>query len=378
MKWMNKKSDLDKFSESIKNTNRGDLKFELLTPLRSMNINSSLHSFYDFREIKENLENLLKAESNLVFYVLHQNFMCDDEHKEFFKNMVGRFFNLPESLWDYYNGGSFINHYSNKGSLLGLVLLENCELYQEHKNGTPKVLNHKFKAENSQNSSMLYFNKHSLRQIGGITNPINEYCNFFYPCNVFGRSESSFDIRHGFERDYEYGRFDSTADSIYTSSIGAKVSNPWFICTYDYLESITEEIILYEAVINKSTYASLGIEKKDIIIERLKKQAKKINVKFDDEWIPKFDAEEEKQIRSLSQTFKWTKDYIFQNEKNLNLNVLGLNLTVPWDFEMVKFFIKRGYGGSMSENKAVFEKVFKSILTEEIVNMLFKLEYEKF
>jgi len=64
---------------------------ELLNPLKSININSDLHSFYNFRESKDSIEALLKAQSNLVFYVLHQNFMCDEEHKNFFKNMIGRF-----------------------------------------------------------------------------------------------------------------------------------------------------------------------------------------------------------------------------------------------------------------------------------------------
>ena len=114
------------------------------------------------------------------------------------------------------------------------------------------------------------------------------------------------------------------------------------------------------------------------IVNVIKKRANELNIEFKDEWIPDWSFEDEKLIRSLSQTFQWSKDYIFENEDLLNLDVLGLNMTVPWDMDLVKFFIKRGYSGRMSENKAVFDQVFKPLLTDEILDMLFRLEYEKY
>lgn len=43
--------------------------------------------------------------------------------------------------------------------------------------------------------------------------------------------------------------------------------------------------------------------------------------------------------------------------------------------ELVKFFIDRGYGGRMSENKAVYDKVFEQLLTDDILKKLFSCEY---
>ena len=53
-------------------------------------------------------------------------------------------------------------------------------------------------------------------------------------------------------------------------------------------------------------------------------------------------------------------------------------MSVPWDMELVKLFIMKGFGGRMSENKAVFDKVFKPLLTEEILDKLFRCEYDKY
>jgi len=53
-------------------------------------------------------------------------------------------------------------------------------------------------------------------------------------------------------------------------------------------------------------------------------------------------------------------------------------MTVPWDIELVKFFIDRGYGGRMSENKAVFDKVFEPIITDGIIEKLFNCEYKTY
>ena len=79
-----------------------DTLLDLLNPLRSINLNSNLHSFYNFRSMKDNVEKILKTQSNIIYYILHQNFMGEEAHKEFFKNMVGRFYDLPDRFWDYY------------------------------------------------------------------------------------------------------------------------------------------------------------------------------------------------------------------------------------------------------------------------------------
>src|SRR5690606_9411119 len=110
-----------------------------------------------------------------------------------------------------------------------------------------------------------------------------------------------------------------------------------------------------------------------------KERATLEEIEWNDEWIPNFWVEDDfKIIRSLSQTFNWTKEYIFQNEGLFNLDVLGLNMSVPWDMELVKFFIERSYGRRMSENKAVFDKVFEPLLTDEILKKLFYCEYEPY
>lgn len=348
---------------------------ELLNPLKSVNINSDLHSFNNFRESKESIEALLKAQSNLVFYVLHQNFMCDDVHKEFFKNMVGRFYDLHEKFWDYYRG---VNYFSTSEieALSGLILLENGPLYLKTLNGDYKLIKRRFEAENSAKLGKLVFNSHALLHFHGIDILNKEFAWFYFP---FNRDNSNSVFTHyklGFENSYEYGRFKPLDDLWFARHWDSK--NDWYIITEQMIASSKSVESFKNHIKDSKLYASIGVDNMDKNISFFNQISKNANFEFKEDWIPQFDDETKKKIRSISQTFQWSKEFIFENEDLLNLDVLGLNMTVPWDMELVKFFVKRGYGGRMSENKAVFDKVFKPLLTDEILDMLFRLEYEKY
>lgn len=348
-------------------SNSGSI-LELLNPLKSVNINSNLHSFNNFRESKESIEALLKAQSNLVFYVLHQNFMCDDSHKEFFKNMVGRFYDLPEMFWGYYRG---INYFSEdeKESLNGLVLLENGPLYLRTLNGDYNFIHYNFKAVNSRTNDKILFNKYCLIHLHGFDNINYEIADDFAPINSNIKLDS-FNSR-GFNQKYEENRFRTNLKDKY-------VYGYWDIVKDENFNSIFWRYGGDVPLRYMSLYASYGIDDLDATISHIMKMSTENGRNFSENDFPKWNNDDLNMIRSISQTFEWSKNYIFENEDLLNLDVLGLNMTVPWDMDLVKFFIKRGYGGRMSENKAVFDKVFKPLLTDEILDMLFRLEYEKY
>jgi hypothetical protein len=349
---------------------------ELLNPLKSANFNSELHSFNNFRESKESIEALLKAQSNLVFYVLHQNFMCDDAHKEFFKNMVGRFYDLHEKFWDYYRGIKLADN-----AIFGLILTENFHLYQKYKDIEYNLNKHTFTMFEGVGSTFKKFNKMTLEEYFGevIDNKISKYFNPFNNIDntVYYQIWETRSESKSFKNEYEYGRFQPNHYFIKRKT-EKQEQNFWFLATYDWIKTFeSDKIDFTTALFSFSVYASLGLENYDKIIDTFKERAEGLGL----EWlniIPKWDIEHCKKIRSLSQTFPWSKEFIFENEDLLNLDVLGLNMTVPWDIDLVKFFVKRGYGGRMSENKAVFDKVFKPLLTDEILDMLFRLEYEKY
>lgn len=340
---------------------------DMLNPLKSININSDLHSFYSFRESKESVEALLKAQTNLVFYVIHQNFMCDAVHKDFFKNMVGRFYDLPERFWGYYRG---INYFSDnkKESINGLVLVENAQLYFRAIKGDHAFIEYEFKAVNSKTLDVIVFNNLALKHLHGLTDVEYDYARDFFPFNTNFKN-SSFSGHYHFLKVYETYRFQNNINN-------DSISGYWDIFTTDNILKKLYSKGEYPIFSSRSLYASFGIDNPDHLIETINNEYVKKGKCFDK--IKDWPEDDIKMIRSLSQTFNWTKEYILQNEEKLDLDVLGLNMTVPWDLDLVKFFIKRGYGGRMSENKAVFDRVFKPLLTDEILDMLFRLEYEKY
>jgi len=365
-----------------KNTTGSGSILELLNPLKSVNINSDLHSFYNFRESKESVEALLKAQTNLVFYVVHQNFMCDEAHKEFFKNMIGRFYDVPENLWDYYQGYEYIE-YDDNSTLLGLVLLENKNIYEKHFSRNTKMQKKRFAREIREKpiKDIQFKNRLCLEEYWG-GDYSNAFTKYFEPFNNYldGTKRIAGQRRYAecFKNPYEYGRFKTDIYWI-KHNYDHNAINFWYKISFD-------ELVLFEnfpAFIDSfigahGLYASLGLENFDKIINTVKDKAKVFNKEFNENWIPKWTEEDKKMIRSLSQTFNWTKDFIYNNEELLDLDVLGLNMSVPWDIDLVKFFIRKGFGGRMSENKAVFDKVFKPLLTDAIVEILFNLEYPKY
>lgn len=358
---------------------------ELLNPLKSVNINSDLHSFNNFRESKESIEALLKAQSNLVFYVLHQNFMCDDAHKEFFKNMVGRFYDLPQKFWDYYRGIDYSKNSNKEGiTILGIVLFENKYFYDKLLKFDFTILKKSFKLVKQDNPcfDIKYLNALCLEEYWG-GEYVKSHVRYFTPSNK--KNIVDYDLNSerkwesiSFDNNFEFGRFKTNKCQVKRKKEILE-ENFWFQISIEEIEKMDSfPVKIKDFISYYGVYASIGLYRMSEIVNVIKKRANELNIEFKDEWIPDWSFEDEKLIRSLSQTFQWSKDYIFENEDLLNLDVLGLNMTVPWDMDLVKFFVKRGYGGRMSENKAVFDKVFKPLLTDEILDMLFRLEYEKY
>lgn len=374
---------VSKKRETANQTGYSGSILELLNPLKSVNINSDLHSFNNFRESKESIEALLKAQSNLVFYVLHQNFMCNDVHKEFFKNMVGRFYDLPERFWGYYRGFDFSSN-SHGTTLLGLVLFENRNFYDKLMKFDFPILKRSFERVKSEKPAVdiKYLNALCLEEYwGGEYSDL--YVRYFAPSNK--KNITDYDLSSerkwesiSFDNNFEFGRFKTNKCQVKRKKEILE-ENFWFQISIAEIEKMDSfPVKIKDFISYYGVYASIGLYRKHEIVNVIKKRANELNIEFKDEWIPDWDIDDEKLIRSLSQTFQWSKDYIFENEDLLNLDVLGLNMTVPWDIDLVNFFVKRGYGGRMSENKAVFDKVFKPLLTDEILDMLFRLEYEKY
>ncbi len=135
---------------------------DLLNPLMDANINPNLHSFYDFRELKDSVLDLLRKQENMIFYVLHQNFMCDEDHKGFFKEIVGRYYDVPEKLWGYYKGLKYFSE-DNNNVCVGLVLFENYNLYKRAIAGESKICDYQFKVDDDSKSlANLRFNELSF------------------------------------------------------------------------------------------------------------------------------------------------------------------------------------------------------------------------
>lgn len=376
---LQKKEKTSSVSYSIGDNNSTIL--ELLNPLKSININSNFHSFYNFKQMRSQVDKLIKAQSNIIFYVIHQNFMCDDEHKEFFKNMVGRFYDMPEWSWKYYNGYKYRIYKSYK-TILHLVLLENFNLYKRYKYVKEVFGNITFNT--NQDSTAFYdaicFSLLALEEYWGESNFKYDHTAYYVPFNKHKITDEDISDKRSwngitFDEPYEFGRMQPTNFLIKRKSETLQ-DNYWFVASYDWIENSKEVADKFEwAILNYGVYASLGLENFDKIISAFKTRAEELNIAWKESWEEMWDEVDCKIIRSLSQTFPWSKEYIVENEQILNLDVLGLNMTVPWDMELVKFFIERGYGGRMSENKAVFDKVFEPILTDDILLKLFNCEY---
>jgi hypothetical protein len=351
---------------------------EMLNPLKSINLTSNLHSFYNFKELKKQVEVLMRTQSNIIFYILHQNFMVDEAHKDFFKNMVGRFYDLPEWAWKFYQGEKY-----NSDTMIGLVLTENKHYYKKYFKERNQFKDHEFSSlEETNYSGISYFNKVALEEYHGGEFD-NRFCRYFSPFNRLlpSNTNATWTSRlepNTFEMKYEFGRMNPNQFFI-KQTTDKDVDNHWFIASFDWIK--TSDIVkehFEKAILNLGVFASLGLDKFDEIIAAFKERFSEVDIKWDDLWESEWPEDTNKMIRSLSQTFTWSKEYIYENEDILDLDVLGLNMSVPWDMELVKFFIERGYGGRMSENKAVFEKVFEPILTDEIIHKLFNCEYERY
>jgi len=305
--------------------------------------------------------------------------MIDEAHKEFFKNMVGRFYDLPEWAWGFYQGEKYISD----GTMIGLVLTENKHYYKKYKREDNHFGTYEFYSEKeSKHYRIRYFNRVALEEYYGGEFDTN-FCKYFSPFNrtLPTNTDDLWSSRHElntFEKHYEFGRM-TPHQFLIKQNTDEDVDNNWFIATLDWIK--TSEIVkehFHDAIQNFGVFASIGLDKFDEIIAAFKERFKEIDINWDDSWENEWGEETNKIIRSLSQTFPWTKEYIYNNEDILDLDVLGLNMSVPWDMELVKFFIEKGYGGRMSENKAVFEMVFEPILTDEIIQKLFNCEYERY
>lgn len=367
-------------SKKVTRTNEGNSLVDLINPLMSININSDLHSFYNYREIEKSVKELLNAQSNLVFYAIHQNFMVDEEHKVFFKNLIGRFYDVPTYLWGYYSGQYLVRDGNDNCAIKGLVLLENYHLYHKMLSGINDIRTYKFYVSDINEFiavEQMRFNKCALQEywsgvLGNYTTS-----SYFLPVNrTIDRDDyciSSKSSHIVFSNIFEFGRTQSSSFQVSARYVGSNESNPWFIATWEWLENTT--VSASSILCSKAVYASLGIQNMDRIIEILRSKDK---INFKESWIPELSKKDEMLIRSLSQTFEWSKQYIYDNQDLLNLEVLALNMSLPWDFELVRFFIKKGYGSRLSENKAVFDKIFQPILTDTILEKLFKCEYNNY
>ena len=126
---------------------------------------------------------LLQAQSNLAFYAMHQSFMIDEEHIEFFKNMIGRFYDVPKCLWKYY-AGKFNRKYENYETTFGLILLENMHLYNHRINGDNDIINYKFHVLFEDKSKVIndrFFNKQALEEYSD-SDTSYIFSAYFSPC----------------------------------------------------------------------------------------------------------------------------------------------------------------------------------------------------
>jgi hypothetical protein len=305
--------------------------------------------------------------------------MCDDAHKEFFKNMVGRFYDMPEWSWKYYQGQKEVDC-----TIVGLVLTENFPMYKRYNSLYNRLHDWRFSTiEDDETISFSDFNACAIFEYFG-EDIVDKNGKYFSPLNrkFPTNTNAVWSMRlepNTFVETYEFGRMQTSMPFIKQKDENEK-KNSWFIASLDWIRS--SEIITkdnFEDVIyNYGIYASIGLENFDNIITAFRERAEEFDIEWDDTYDTMWSEETCRIIRSLSQTFPWTKEYIFKNEENLNLDVLGLNMTVSWDMELVKFFIDRGFGGRMSENKAVFDKVFDPILTDGIIEKLFNCEYKPY
>lgn len=381
-----KKNDSSiKKNERFVGESNSRIPMNVYDPFNPLNFNDKQLSFKSIRESQTYIKNVLFVQENSCFYLLHNSFMCDDEHKEFFKNIVGRFYELPKWSWSYYQGNNYTTYttYNDLGTLLGLILTENLTLFKKYYKTFPNDFSqYRFscREDGGRIVNICFFNKLSFEEYLGSLILNDAQSAYFYPYNKALITNKFISFKRewdgiSFDLDYEFGRF-STNQLLIRQKTEDLKSNNWFIASLDWIRSSSQvEEHFEDTILNLGVYASIGLDKFDLIIETFKGRASKLGVDWCESWEEEWPENVNMKIRSLSQTFPWTKEYIFENEEMLDLDVLGLNMTVPWDIELVKFFIDRGYGGRMSENKAVYDKVFAPLLTDEILRKLFACEY---
>ena len=346
----------------------------VLNPLQGVDIKSDIYSFNELKSVKENFDNYMKSCENYIFYLLHQSFMCDEEHKKFFKSMVGRFYDLPERLWGYYRGIGYSRKLygvnENDAYIYGLELLENYNIYLKFINGDYSFHKYRFNTikENIPEYNSILFNDTAFFLYWDKSTIIN--CTRFFTCD-----RTSFDDRELinmtiYYKDYEYYSFNVSQSSRNKLLFIPDLSKlkDYNISKYE-LEGIRKN---HSVII-----ADLGIENIDEFSDLFNKCIEFKNYDITKFEIPhNFSEQKMNEIRSFVISENWNKEYIINNYELFDLDILSLNMSVPWDIELVKFFISKGYGHRMAQNKAVFDKVFLQILNDNIIDKIFHLEYE--
>ena len=363
MKLDNIKRDINSTAKSeikeVRSENNNKLNI-ILNPLQGVDIKSDIYSFNELKSVKENFDNYMKSCENYMFYFLHQSFMCDEEHKKFFKSMVGRFYDLPERFWKYYWMEALED---SKGEYyLSFELNENFNIYSKINNGGyPSIERELNKYFGFPDQTKWQFNEDAI-------------CLFWGTLNE-NRSDYQYYLDKGYKF-YELYRFRTSLYKISNGRIFYK-TNYWNLDFSDLKDFSICLADFRELRYNNAAFAYWGLEN---VEEFCKLYNKCIEINNWD--IPKINIPIEisendiKIIRSISQTYNWTADYIINNYELFDLDILSLNMSVPWDIELVKFFINKGYGHRMAQNKAVFDKVFLPILNDNIIEKIFRLEYE--
>ena len=334
----------------------------VLNPLQGVDIKSDIYSFNELKSVKENFDNYMKSCENYILYLLHQSFMCDEEQKKFFKSMVGRFYDLPERFWKYYWMEALED---SKGEYyLSFELNENFNIYSKINNGGyPSIERELNKYFGFPDQTKWKFNEYAIRFFWGALDTTIYYSNH---------------IKNGYKL-YELSRFRTSLCEIQSGAYGEPSrSNFWYLPDFSKLKDFSIRLQDFKELrYSDAAIANWGLENIDEFYELTNKCIEVNNWDIPKINIPIEISENDiKIIRSISQTYNWTADYIINNYELFDLDILSLNMSVPWDIELVKFFINKGYGHRMAQNKAVFDKVFSPILNDNIIEKIFRLEYE--
>ena len=212
---------LDNIKREINSSAKTEVKSEnnnkldtILNPLQGVDIKSDIYSFNELKSVKENFDNYMKSCENYILYLLHQSFMCDEEHKKFFKSMVGRFYDLPERFWGYYRGIGYSNFKlygvnENDTYIYGLELLENYNIYVKFINGDYSFHKYRFNTikENIPEYNSLLFNDTAFFLYWDKSTTIN--CTRFFTCD-----RTSFDDRELINMTIYYKDYESSSFNV--------------------------------------------------------------------------------------------------------------------------------------------------------------------